>query len=865
MAELQRKTELVAQLEQQSSSYQASLKQDLLYAQHDCNQFEARNEELEANERMLIEEKEALELRYRELSSRLKGPCELCKKREHATVTITIPPNSKDDEDLDSIPRSHSTPVTPFKTLPEETEVDRLHEELLKMKKENECLLENLEMVSTEKMSLKKDLKESEQALHKLQSVCDSLKEELEVTYRESQHTLDSTTSGKNSKQIQKEAESLSKELSGIQMRHNELLAKNSSLKVEKIDNERSLEDAHRKLDRLMEELHGYQESSSSSDEEPQCDQHMETIAACKSALDKSKKERDWLREWGTEQEKLAARLKEENEALGTQNTQLRLNISDNKAHKTAIIQLESELEAKAEEIGTLGSKVAAMLVEKSEILKEDEELKKSLRDSQSQNHDLRNSLAKLKAQNKRDQELVTAQQKEIETERAKATDINQELAASKRDLAHAKNCIKRLQHNIESNAKCHEELLKSKENLENKLLQFQMRLDEREGLNCELESTLKTMKTQEVSLVSKSKRSEMKIEELSRKCKTLEELFEENESELNGAIESRKLLKIENFNLKEQLDQLSQALMAANNEKCKLLGQIEQYDDDLQVARVSYEQDSKKLKSENEDLKSYVEDLNSENESLKTQLAYLEEEISAREEKLSTARLDAENNSRIIEDFEENEKELEMKLQEITAVKENLFLRSERQESDLLKLTEQMKLKSEDLRQAKREIEHLKMEFNNLQQSHSNELEHSTGQFYKVKEENDHLDYENKHLQSQLLQAARNIEELENWKRGVVEGIEELNRKLEERERNIEEQKKKIEELRNDKTKLQRGLKETRQRHLQQKRDYKHAEEFIKKRKQLEDIICKPEVPTGERIKGESVQQYSISSTSGE
>ncbi|XP_011410511.1 PREDICTED: myosin-11-like [Amphimedon queenslandica] len=871
MAELKGKTELVIQLEREckqikleSSSRQANLNQALLHTKHVCIQLEARNEELEAHERMLIEEKEALESRCMELSSRLEGPCQLCRKREHAATVTIIPSNSKDDEDLDSIPRSYSTPVTPFKTLPEETEVDRLNDELLKKKQEHDCLFENLQMVSKKNTTLKKELKESEKALYELQSVCDSLKDELEVAYREPRHTLDSSISGKNPKQIQQEAESLMKELSGIQMRHDELLAKNSSLKVEKIDNERSLEDAHRKLDRLMEELRSYRESSSSSDEEPRCDQHMETIAACKSALDKSKKERDWLREANTELEKLAATLKEENEALGTQNTQLRLTISDNEADKTAIVQLESELEAKGEEIVTLQSKVAVVSKEKSEVLKEDEELKKALRESQSQNHDLNNSLAKLKAQNKRDQELVTIQQKEIETERAKATHINQELAASKRDLELAKNCIKRLQHDIESNAKCHDDVENQLLKSHNKLSQLQMRLGELEGLNYELKSTLESMKTQETSLVSKSNRSKMKIEELNEKLKATEEVLEEKERELNLVIKSREQLKIDNNKLLEQLDQLSQALMASNNEKDLLRGQIEQYDTELEVARASHELDFKEKEAKIADLNSAIEDLDSENESLNTQVILLKEEISACEERLSTVRLDAENKSRIIEDFEENEKELKMELQEMTAVKENLFSRSERQESDLLNLTEQMKHKSEELRQANREITRLKVELKELQQSHSNELEHSVGQYYKLKEENDHIDCENRHLQFQLSQAARSLEDLEDWKRGVVERSEELERKLEERERKIEELKRKIEELKNDKARLQRELKETRQRHMQHKRDYKLAEDIIKKRKQLEDIIYEPDTPTSERI-GEGVQQYNISSTSGE
>ena len=222
-----------------------------------CSQLEARNEELEEQERMLLNNIETLEKRCMELSGCLEGPCQFCKKLEHTSHAKA----HQQKEDIDDLPRSLSTPVTPFKSLPEQTEIDKLKEELFKQNKEYECLFANYQMVSEKSATHKKESKEKEKSLTELQGVCDTLKEEneaLQLAYKECQRALDATRDQsrdsvigptKKPKKIQEESESLMRE--ELQTSKKELkLAKNviKRFKHKIEDNAKSHDDLESKL-----------------------------------------------------------------------------------------------------------------------------------------------------------------------------------------------------------------------------------------------------------------------------------------------------------------------------------------------------------------------------------------------------------------------------------------------------------------------------------------------------------------------------------------------------------------------------------------------------------------------------------------
>ena len=894
MAELEEKTATIIQLEREcqqitleSSSRQAQLNQSLLHMKQVCSQLEARNEELEEQERMLLNNIETLDKRCMELSGRLEGPCQFCKKLEHTSHAKA----HQQKEDVDDLPRSLSTPVTPFKSLPEQTEIDKLNEELFKLKEKYECLFANYQMVSEKSATRKKESKEAEKSLTELQGVCDTLKEEneaLQLAYKECQRALDATRDQsrdsvigptKKPKKIQEESESLMRELSDIQVRHDELLAKKSelqnqlqaaqdsvthlrsqvsSLKVEKIDNERSLEDARKKLDELMDELHSYQESNNGDE----CEQHMHTIAACKSAIEKFKKERDGLRERVTELEKLMAKAEEEKHTLSAQNSHLLHSISDYETNRKAVQELKLASAVTAKEMETLQTKLSATSCEKEEVLRENTGLKKKLEETQTQFQELKNSYSKLKSQNKKEQEKAVDLCKELDAERNERTSIEEELQTNKKELTLAKNVIKRFKHEIEDNAKSHDDL-------ESKLLQCRMRIDELEVLNFELESLLADMKNHETLLESKGVKYKEKIEELERKLRAMEEVLYKKECELNDVIISRDLVSKENTSLLEQLDQLSQALMCANSESESLQGQLKHYDGEMQ-AIVSQISD---LEAVHLSCGPAKEKLENEIERLKCQVSSLKEEVAIGREELSSAKLEAKKKTRAGKDLEETVRELEIKLKTERQRNEEFSSLSERQETQLLELTEHGKTKSEQLRQAEKENTRLKSELQENRQAYSNDMERSETRYYKLKEEYDQLRLEKRDLSSKALQLSTDLQKVVRDKSRLETENINLKQENEALQKEKEALQKEVDILKTKVNEAKYNLK-----HIKKKYEKEHNYEMrytetVKQYKSLRDeamtVLSQPDTPTSDRQEqdgeGEGIQQYKITSTSAE
>lgn len=894
MAELEEKTATIIQLEREcqqitleSSSRQAQLNQSLLHMKQVCSQLEARNEELEEQERMLLNNIETLDKRCMELSGRLEGPCQFCKKLEHTSHAKA----HQQKEDVDDLPRSLSTPVTPFKSLPEQTEINKLNEELFKLKEKYECLFANYQMVSEKSATRKKESKEAEKSLTELQGVCDTLKEEneaLQLAYKECQRALDATRDQsrdsvigptKKPKKIQEESESLMRELSDIQVRHDELLAKKSelqnqlqaaqdsvthlrsqvsSLKVEKIDNERSLEDARKKLDELMDELHSYQESNNGDE----CEQHMHTIAACKSAIEKFKKEKDGLRERVTELEKLMAKAEEEKHTLSAQNSHLLHSISDYETNRKAVQELKLASAVTAKEMETLQTKLSATLCEKEEVLRENTGLKKKLEETQTQFQELKNSYSKLKSQNKKEQEKAVDLCKELDAERNERTSIEEELQTNKKELTLAKNVIKRFKHEIEDNAKSHDDL-------ESKLLQCRMRIDELEVLNFELESLLADMKNHETLLESKGVKYKEKIEELERKLRAMEEVLYKKECELNDVIISRDLVSKENTSLLEQLDQLSQALMCANSESESLQGQLKHYDGEMQ-AIVSQISD---LEAVHLSCGPAKEKLENEIERLKCQVSSLKEEVAIGREELSSAKLEAKKKTQAGKDLEETVRELEIKLKTERQRNEEFSSLSERQETQLLELTEHGKTKSEQLRQAEKENTRLKSELQENRQAYSNDMERSETRYYKLKEEYDQLRLEKRDLSSKALQLSTDLQKVVRDKSRLETENINLKQENEALQKEKEALQKEVDILKTKVNEAKYNLK-----HIKKKYEKEHNYEMrytetVKQYKSLRDeamtVLSQPDTPTSDRQEqdgeGEGIQQYKITSTSAE
>lgn len=198
LTELEEKVDFISQLEKErnqlisdSSSRLANLNQILLLTKQNCSQLEDQNEELEAHQSILLTENETLERRCMELADKLKEPCQFCKKLSAQ--------GTKSDNKEREIPRSFSTPATPFKLLPEHSEIDRLLDENSRLKQKYDCLFANYQMVSEKSSQLKKEFKDMERSLNEIQGICDTLrneKEELLAVYERTKADLEARQQG---------------------------------------------------------------------------------------------------------------------------------------------------------------------------------------------------------------------------------------------------------------------------------------------------------------------------------------------------------------------------------------------------------------------------------------------------------------------------------------------------------------------------------------------------------------------------------------------------------------------------------------------------------------------------------------------
>ena len=236
-----------------------------------------------------------------------------------------------------------------------------------------------------------------------------------------------------------------------------------------------------------------------------------------------------------------------------------------------------------------------------------------------------------------------------------------------------------------------------------------------------------------------------------------MEEVLYKKECELNDVIISRDLVSKENTSLLEQLDQLSQALMGANSESESLRGQLKHYDGEMQ-AIVSQMSD---LEAVHLSCRLAKEKLENEIERRKCQVSSLKEEVAIGREELSSVKLEAKKKTRAGKDLEETVRELEIKLKTERQRNEEFSSLSERQETQLLELTEHGKTKSEQLRQAEKENTRLKSELQENRQAYSNDVERSETRYYKLKEESDRLRLENRDLSSKVLQLSTDLQKL--------------------------------------------------------------------------------------------------------
>lgn len=629
---------------------------------------------------------------------------------------------------------------------------------------------------------------------------------------------------------MMEQSRSLMDELNEIQSRHDELLTKNSdlqtqlqtaqenvghlrnqisSLKLEKTDNERSLEDARCRLAELVDELHHYKNSYERRSEEGVANmmilskENSDSIEACKKDLDCLTKEREKLKERVEKLEAKASELEEEKVTLSATNEDLRSAMDDLEREQKEREQEANERNHEIQESLSrdsleLQTKLDTLGNENRRFSDENSILKSKLNESQTRFKELKNSVSKYRSQLESERNKTSALQIELDSLKSENFLTSEEVTKAAKELVLAKDLLKRFKGDLRDSAEAHAEL-------EDEMMQCRMRIDELETLNFELESSLAEKQSTEVSLVSKRSRIEQELEEVKNKLTVTEEVLYEREKLLNDKSLSCDLLVKENTSLLNQLDQLSQALMEASAREDSLKEQLEHHDRDTQQIALQVAE----LESIHLHCKPLRDQLEAQLESTKERVLLLEEELAAGRVELSSAKHERKQHTKTRQYLEEKIHELEGRLKTMGLKSEELLALSERQENQLMELTEHTKTKSEQLRASEKENGRLRNEIRENQHTYTKKIEKSETKYYQLQETNDQLATEKSDLSSQVLQLSMQIQELEQDKESTTKEREEF--------------EKKIAILKDDKASLQKELETIQSKWKEAKRDLRY------------------------------------------
>jgi chromosome segregation ATPase len=777
VAELQDKSSLFNTLEKdhersvsEASSRLANLNQTLLQTKQLLGQLDAQNDELKEQELMLLKENEILEKRCTDLALKLESPCQFCKSIQQQVLS------KKQDV---GIPQSISTPVTPFKPLPEQTEVARLQEENTKLKEKYDCLFVNYQMVSDKSAQLKKTMKGSEKSLTELEAACDSLRIEKEETIERFEKTKqilqayqekESVLKSKHD-QLKSDSEILMKELSEIQLKNDELLTKNdslqsdletthntvsnlksqiSTLKQEKLENQESLNEARSHLDELMEEISSYKQSSAGSFQSSL--QESEIIASYKRKLADVEKEKEELKIGIDKSQSMLAVMEEEKTGLLATIKKLQETEQNFEIQKQQSLEIKQASLSAVEEIVNLQGKLTSLNEKTEEAVEENEILTSKLNKHHSQIAELETSLAKHREDSKFKEETISELQKALESYQSKEVDMMEELSSTRQTVESLTKQFKQIKKELK-------EAGRTNSCLEREMVQCRMRIDELESEKFELESYLKEKSNQEYVNESINVEMDSKVKELSLKLSATEAVLYEKESLLNEVTISRDLLEKENTAMIRQLDHLSLSLMHRNAEADDLKSQVNRYEQETSeiAAQVS------ELEVIHMDCSGVRSRLELELDQVKEELANAQDCLAVRKVELSSALLENKRFDDTRMNLEKKIKELERKIDSLVKKNEELSTQVERKEEQLLELTSHIKNKSELLRTADKENVRLRNENQETQMKYSNQLETNEAKYYNLKEQHDALLAEKREDFLTMSQLKANIDELEH------------------------------------------------------------------------------------------------------
>ena len=863
LAELNDKSTFLSDLEKErdrnmaeSSSRLANLNQTLLHTKHMLSQSEAQVEELKEQEKMLLQENETLEKRCVQLALKLEEPCKLCSSISQQMFS------KKEDE----VSRSVSTPVTPHKPLPEQSEISRLLDENSKLKQKYDCLFANYQMVSEKSSQLKKDIKESEKSLYNLQGICDTLKaekEDIQSNYKKIQQALQTYQDKENSTkkkhgQLRNESENLLKELTEIQEKHDELLKKNdnlqtqlqttqdtvsnlrsqiSSLKIEKTENQRALEDTRFRLDELMEELKNCRDSSSNSSQNSSY--QLDLLTNCKEKLAEVKKERDELQQKVEEMCNALSVMEDEKCGLVSSNSKLQDTIHCLESQQLKSSEMRQASLSAAEEIVNLQTKLTNASEENQDFIRESVNLKAKIKETQSRITELKKLVSKHQQDSKCKDETVSKMQKTLESIECKRSSTEQELTKKSNELIVVTKQARQLKQDLKMT-------LQANSSLDTELMQCRMRLDELETMNFELESCLMEKSSNESIISLKKHDVEKKLHEMETKLSATQKVLYEKESILNDLTISRELLEKENSNLLSQLDQVSHSLMIANAENDNLHKQLSSYD--YKTKEISFQ--ITELETAHGSCRLVKEKLEMELDIAKDQMIGLQDELAIKKAELSSAKLDMKQAKLARENLEEVVREYETKLTFKTDKNDELSLRIERQEQQLLELTEHSKTKSESLRVAEKEMARLKNENQEIQVNYLSKLEKSEEKYYELKELYDSLHSEKREASLQISQMKVTLEELQRSNDQVLSERAELLNKIDRLKDEKASLSKELETLKFKWKEAKRDIRYQRKKISEKEKSYKYQyaqaiSEFKSLREEALSVLSEPSTPS--------------------
>lgn len=758
-----------AKADREGSSRVANLNQVLMQTKQTCAQLAEENDVLRRKEQELIEASEGLQRKYDTLVAKGNAPCTVCldRERQHAIIRTPL--------------RSCSTPIKP---IPEETEMDALQIENTKLKQEFQCLQTNFQLTSRKSTELKREMKEVEKSLSEIQLAYDQVlgeKEDLHRKYEEARVALVNKSGSEmnnrqRSAQLEREVEAFRSQLEALEQRNFELqdrlkteIARQlqgqdlveeldtqiRSLKQEKSESESELAGMQCELQKCLEELETYRNSSVQQTQKLGPD----AISVYGRKLSLLQNEKQVLSEQLSKVKHSIEETESHNRSLKEKNKALECRLASLEAQHKFLTEQRKEGEHSQKQCEIeLRNELVRLSDRLEAVSAKSKEFEEAKEESACHVRELSKANSKLQREANHHWELAKKLQRELEKQESSSFRAEESLQVMEQQFAKTTMELE----NLKQELSC---VNNSKKMYEVEVSKLMSRLEELEQSNFELSAKLADteMETQTAKLSQTEVQS--KIEELDRKLASTEDALLEKARHVTDLRNSSELMERENGTLLSQVNSLTE-MVASRNAKLE----------SLQSQLLSYETDSKEiatkvceLETEHghwiEEQAKYQLEIDSLKESMEVAASYKKDtENSILLLKLELKQLQEYNGS-----LEAINTGLQDKITSQIARNEELVSRSHDQDSNLHDIERDLKMKSAALKASSEEVDFIKKSSEDAQAALKTELEALEAKCNDLRGSYECQNQEKSRMVSQISQLTSDIKELRDAKSEIL------------------------------------------------------------------------------------------------